>query len=207
MTTVQVGSQASGTISALYADFNSVVKKGQVVAQLDPADAKAQVDQARANLEQARASLAQARAAVTEFARRRQRCAGASSRGADRQCKTIRPACRCASQRRRVESATATTRSAFETAGVVNQSGRDCAARIRHCADRLSRPREARYNQAVAQLNQAKLSEQIGVECGHRAVAGAGAAVAGAGSAVAGAGAAGRGSGAAGAGRASVWQK
>ena len=46
VTTVQVGSQASGTISALYADFNSVVKKGQVVAQLDPAQAKAQVDQA-----------------------------------------------------------------------------------------------------------------------------------------------------------------
>src|SRR6185503_15517050 len=33
VTTVQVGSQASGTISALYADFNSIVKKGQVVAQ------------------------------------------------------------------------------------------------------------------------------------------------------------------------------
>src|SRR5919112_1598502 len=36
VTTVQVGSQASGRISALYADFNSVVKKGQVIAQLDP---------------------------------------------------------------------------------------------------------------------------------------------------------------------------
>src|SRR5688572_33345920 len=35
VTTVQVGSQASGTITALYADFNSVVKKGQVVAQVD----------------------------------------------------------------------------------------------------------------------------------------------------------------------------
>jgi multidrug efflux pump subunit AcrA (membrane-fusion protein) len=65
VTTVQVGSQASGTISALYADFNSVVKKGQVVAQLDPSTAQAQVAQARANLEQARASLANARAAVT----------------------------------------------------------------------------------------------------------------------------------------------
>src|SRR5437773_7285650 len=64
VTTVQVGSQASGTISALYADFNSVVKKGQVVAQLDPAVSKAQVDQARANLEQAKANLQQARAAV-----------------------------------------------------------------------------------------------------------------------------------------------
>src|SRR5689334_25357356 len=64
VTTVQVGSQASGTISALYADFNSVVKKGQVIAQLDPSTAKAQVDQANANLQQARASLANARAAV-----------------------------------------------------------------------------------------------------------------------------------------------
>src|SRR5882762_10328338 len=62
VTTVQVGSQASGTISALYADFNSLVKKGQVVAQLDPAVSKAQVDQARANLDQTRASLQQAKA-------------------------------------------------------------------------------------------------------------------------------------------------
>src|SRR5688500_7458591 len=59
VTTVQVGSQASGTLSALNADFNSVVKKGQVIAQLDPAVSKAQVDQARANLQQARASFQQ----------------------------------------------------------------------------------------------------------------------------------------------------
>src|SRR5215218_2141873 len=66
VTTVQVGSQASGTISALYADFNSTVKKGQVVAQLDPSTARAQVQQARANLEQARAQLQQAQAAVAQ---------------------------------------------------------------------------------------------------------------------------------------------
>src|SRR5262245_37010789 len=64
VTTVQVGSQASGTISALNADFNSIVKKGQVIAQLDPAQAQAQVQQSRANLEQARASLQNSRAAV-----------------------------------------------------------------------------------------------------------------------------------------------
>ncbi|MGH9957581.1 MAG: efflux RND transporter periplasmic adaptor subunit [Pyrinomonadaceae bacterium] len=66
VTTVQVGSQASGTIAALYADFNSTVKKGQVIAQLDNAVAKAQVDQSRANLDQARASLKQARASVVQ---------------------------------------------------------------------------------------------------------------------------------------------
>ena len=64
VTTVQVGSQASGTISALLVDFNSVVKKGQVVAQLDPSVAQAQVQQANANLQQARAGLTQARAGV-----------------------------------------------------------------------------------------------------------------------------------------------
>src|ERR1043165_8306352 len=64
VTTVQVGSQASGTISALYADYNSVVKKGQVIAQLDPSVSKAQVEQAKANLQQAQASLQQAKAAV-----------------------------------------------------------------------------------------------------------------------------------------------
>jgi len=54
--TVQVGSQISGTILALYADFNDQVKKGQVLAQLDPTFLKAQVAQAQADLEKATAS-------------------------------------------------------------------------------------------------------------------------------------------------------
>src|SRR5215212_1103759 len=66
VTTVQVGSQASGTISALYVDFNSTVKKGQVIAQLDPSTTQAQVEQARANVLQARASLGQAQAGVAQ---------------------------------------------------------------------------------------------------------------------------------------------
>ena len=45
---VQVGSQVSGNIKALYADFNSVVKAGQLVALIDPQLFQAQVDQARA---------------------------------------------------------------------------------------------------------------------------------------------------------------
>lgn len=57
VTTVQVGSQVSGTISALYADFNDRVKKGQVVAQLDPTFLKAQMAQAQADLEKAIASV------------------------------------------------------------------------------------------------------------------------------------------------------
>jgi HlyD family secretion protein len=55
--TVLVGSQVSGTIKALYADFNSRVKEGQVIAQIDPAILDAQVEQARANVLNAQANV------------------------------------------------------------------------------------------------------------------------------------------------------
>jgi len=75
VTTVQVGSQVSGTIETLYADFNSHVKKYQVVARIDPslfqgallqakadlADGQANLIAAKANLEKAKAASAQAR--------------------------------------------------------------------------------------------------------------------------------------------------
>jgi HlyD family secretion protein len=50
VTTVQVGSQVSGTIQALYADFNSQVRRGQVVARLEPSLFETQVEQARATV-------------------------------------------------------------------------------------------------------------------------------------------------------------
>lgn len=53
--TVQVGSQVSGTITELYADFNSTVSKGQVLARLDPTFYEAAVAEARANLTKAQA--------------------------------------------------------------------------------------------------------------------------------------------------------
>jgi HlyD family secretion protein len=60
VTTVQVGSQVSGNISFLGADFNSIVKKGQVIARLDPSLFDAQLQQARANLQQTRANMTKA---------------------------------------------------------------------------------------------------------------------------------------------------
>ena len=50
VTTVTVGSPVSGNIKALYADFNSIVKKGQVVAELDPSLMQTQLEQSKANL-------------------------------------------------------------------------------------------------------------------------------------------------------------
>jgi HlyD family secretion protein len=75
VTTVQVGSQVSGTIQTLSADFNSHVKKNQVIAQIDPslfqgallqakadlADAQANLIAAKANLDKAQATAAQAK--------------------------------------------------------------------------------------------------------------------------------------------------
>jgi HlyD family secretion protein len=57
VTTVQVGTQVSGTIAELYADFNSEVKKGQLLAKLDPALFEAQVQQAEANVTTAEATV------------------------------------------------------------------------------------------------------------------------------------------------------
>jgi HlyD family secretion protein len=62
--TVLVGSQVSGNVKELYADFNSVVKKGQVIARIDPELFQAQVNQAKAQLDAARAALANQEAAV-----------------------------------------------------------------------------------------------------------------------------------------------
>jgi HlyD family secretion protein len=57
VTTVQVGSQVSGTIAQLFADFNSRVHKDQVIAQIDPAIFRAQLQQADADLANARANV------------------------------------------------------------------------------------------------------------------------------------------------------
>lgn len=57
VTTVLVGTQVSGTINKLYVDFNSRVKKGQVIALIDPATFESQVDQQKANLYSAKANL------------------------------------------------------------------------------------------------------------------------------------------------------
>jgi HlyD family secretion protein len=73
VTTVQVGSQVSGTIRQLFADFNSRVRKGQVIAQIDPAllqgtllQNQADLANARANLLAAKANLEKARATAIQ---------------------------------------------------------------------------------------------------------------------------------------------
>ena len=62
--TVLVGSQVSGTIQKLYADYNSRVKMGQLIAQIDPAIFQAQVSQAKAKVENAKAAQLNAQADI-----------------------------------------------------------------------------------------------------------------------------------------------
>jgi HlyD family secretion protein len=57
VTMVQVGSQVSGTIQSLHADFNSTVRKGQVIAQLDPSLFRTQLAQNEANLARAEVNV------------------------------------------------------------------------------------------------------------------------------------------------------
>jgi HlyD family secretion protein len=73
VTTVQVGSQVSGTIQTLFADFNSHVKKNQVIAQIDPSlfqgallQAKADLADAQANLVVSKANLDKANATAVQ---------------------------------------------------------------------------------------------------------------------------------------------
>ena len=60
LTTVQVGSQVSGTIAKLYADFNTKVQQGQLLAQLDPTFLQASVNEQRANVDRASAQVNEA---------------------------------------------------------------------------------------------------------------------------------------------------
>ncbi len=88
VTSVQVGSQVSGTIYRLHADFNSRVKKGQLIAEIEPSLFQGAVQQARADLENARANLAaakanllKARAAAVQTRADYQRTAGLAKEG------------------------------------------------------------------------------------------------------------------------------
>lgn len=179
VTTVQVGSQASGTISALYADFNSTVKKGQIVAQLDPSVMQAQVQQARANLQQADAQLQSARAAVAQS-----HAGVAQSRAGitDAQAKALAAGTTTQNQQAGVSAAEANVAvlkaqmddaaSFLRQEQTLLQSG-VIAQREYETAQTSYKTAEARYNQAVAQLRMAQLSAQSASSTGQTQAAAA----------------------------------
>jgi HlyD family secretion protein len=165
VTTVQVGSQASGTISALYADYNSVVKKGQVIAQLDPAVSKAQVEQAKANLQQAEASLQQAKAGVANsragVADAQARAQAASSTAQNNQAGVVGAQANLAVLKAQQDDALSLLKQqeSLVKSGIIAQRDLDVAQTAYQTA-------KAKYDQGVAQLNQAKLSQQSSAQSG-----------------------------------------
>ncbi len=64
VTTVQVGSQISGQVKEIYADFNSPVKENQIIARIDPATYELRVNQARADVDAAQSAVAVARSGL-----------------------------------------------------------------------------------------------------------------------------------------------
>jgi HlyD family secretion protein len=151
VTTVQVGSQVSGTIAALYADFNSTVKKHQIVAQLNPSTLQAQLASSRANLDQARADLvdAQARVLAAKATAENQR-AGVSSATAN-----------LAALRAQLEDAASFVKrqEALSESGLIAQRDLETARTTYKAA-------QARYDQAEAQLQQAQVSERSAANAG-----------------------------------------
>ncbi|MBK9316965.1 MAG: efflux RND transporter periplasmic adaptor subunit [Acidobacteria bacterium] len=151
VTTVQVGSQVSGSIQALYADFNSEVKKGQVVAQLDPAIFRAQLNQARANLEQARADVADSKARLSAARATVENLqAGVSSSNAN--------VAALKAQLDDAQSFYKRQEDLFED-GLISNRELESARTGFQAA-------QARYNQAAAQLEQARLSERTSASAG-----------------------------------------
>jgi HlyD family secretion protein len=116
--TVTVGSQVSGTIRRILVDYNSPVKKGQLLAEIDPALFLDQTRQAEAELAQSRAALAEAEAGLREAEREylRQKTLFASDFVAKSSLESAETA--LATARSRVESAKAGVRS---SAAMLNQ--------------------------------------------------------------------------------------
>jgi len=127
ITTVDVGTQVSGTVQSLGADFNSIVHSGDVVARLDPSLYQAALDQARASQREAEASFVQAQADL----------AGLRTAQIDTQQKFDRA-------------------TALSDRGIMTRADFDAAQIALNEADANVRSGEARVNQARATVDSAK---------------------------------------------------
>jgi len=137
VTLVQVGSQVSGNVDKLYADFNSRVKKGQVIAQLEPSLFRARLQQASADVENARANLKALQANIDV-----QQADVASAKA------NVSKA-RAAANQAKLEFDRA--QDLFKQ-GIVAAAQRDTAESNFEAADAALKGSEAQYNQSLARL-------------------------------------------------------
>src|SRR5206468_3459605 len=136
--TVQVGSQVSGQIRELLVDFNSVVRRGQVIARIDPQIFEAQVNQAKADVETAKAAVLNQTATVEKARADVENARAALAQGKAQTAKS--------------DAAQADSKRIFERNAelfkrqLIAQADRDTA--------------QANYDQAVAQSESARASER-----------------------------------------------
>ncbi len=158
VTTVQVGSQASGTISAIYVDFNSEVHKGQVIAELDPASLQAQVQQATANLDQANAGL---KVAQANLASSKAQLLAARSNVLNQRAGVSVAQGNLNSLKAQSDDAQAdlNRQQYLFNEGVISK-------REFEIAQTTYKSAQARYEQALAQVNQAKITEGSATNAG-----------------------------------------
>jgi HlyD family secretion protein len=153
ITTVQVGSQTSGIIAWLGADFNTRVKQGQVVAKLDPATFQSQVDNAQAALQSSEAAVETARKAFSE------QLASVESAKANREVTRVqRDDARRMSERNRELSNVISTRdieSSLANAEAANARYMQANAQVEQ-AQASAASSKARLDQAIAQVGQTR---------------------------------------------------
>ncbi len=138
VTTVQVGTQVSGTISQLYADYNSQVKQGQIIARLDPALFQAQLSQANATY--------QSNLATVQAAQNNVIAAGAAVQSAQANVD-------------RMQAALDDAQKSYDRTRQLVEAKVGAAMDLQTAQSTLSQA-AAQKQQAVAQVNQAKAQEQ-----------------------------------------------
>src|SRR5947207_5298825 len=145
LTTVPVGSYVSGTVQYVFADFNSRVRAGQVLAQLDPAIYEAQVIQARGNLANAEANVKNLEASL-----------------AGMQAAIETNEANVAKLKAAADYARVNTRRIQDLAqqGVLSEDQKDLSVSGLVQADAQVRASQAQLNQSIAQLEQTKAQLQ-----------------------------------------------
>jgi HlyD family secretion protein len=141
LTTVPVGSYVSGTVKYVFADFNSRVRAGQVLAQLDPAYYDAEVIQARGNLANAEANVKNLEASVVG-----QQAVIETNRANLAKLKAAADYARV--NTRRIEN--------LAKEGVLSEDQRDLSVSGLQQADAQVAAAQAQLNQSIAQLDQTK---------------------------------------------------
>jgi HlyD family secretion protein len=162
--TVQVGTQVSGTLSEIYVDFNSKVKKGEVIARIDPSNLQAQLTQAlgnqasvQAGVQTAQTSVAGADAAVEAAQANVERLDSAVSdaqRNLDRQRELVREG---VGPRRDLETAEAAAAQAIAQRQQGLAQLNQARAQAQAARSQLAQAR-AQANQAAAQVEIASVN-------------------------------------------------